>query len=230
MTLKEWPKQEKPRERWLQHGPQALSDTEILALLLNTGLPNKNAIEIARDLLVKCRNLGELSQLSWQELTRIPGIGQAKALRILAALEFARRCSTARIHTSQPFTSTEAMASFFQERLACAAQEIFACLFLDNNLRVIHYEELFKGSINQLQIYAREILKQTLSHNAAALVIAHNHPRGPALPSPADIHVTKELSRLLLQIDVTLLDHLIIGDLGYYSFATYNQLPSKPIA
>jgi DNA repair protein RadC len=219
MSIRHWPKHERPREKLLHHGPGSLSDAELLAILLRTGLPGQNAVDLARALLRRHGSLRQILTLERAEFLANRGLGDASYVQLQAALEIARR------HLETPLNRGDALASpadtrrYLTARLRDYPHEVFACLFLDNRHRVIRFEELFRGTIDGASVHPREVVKAALRHNAAALILAHNHPSGVAEPSAADRAVTQRLRDALALVDVRVLDHLVVGDGEAVSFA-----------
>ncbi|OGT82051.1 MAG: hypothetical protein A3H91_03345 [Gammaproteobacteria bacterium RIFCSPLOWO2_02_FULL_61_13] len=219
MRIKEWPAHERPREKLLQRGPESLSDAELLALFLRTGLRGRTAVDVARDLLSRFQGLRPLLDSGLGPLCDTPGIGPAKSVQLKAALELGRRYLEATLRRDVVLASPEQTRLFLKARLRSYQHEVFACLFLDNRHRVICFEELFGGTIDGASVYPREVVKRALHHNAAAVIFAHNHPSGVAEPSPADRAITQRLREALGLMDVRVLDHLVIGDDEVVSFA-----------
>lgn len=219
MTISSWPLAERPREKLLQKGPQALSDAELLAIFLRTGVPGKTAVDLARDLLTRFGSLRALLQADSAEFCDAPGLGQAKYAQIQAVLEIGRRFLEERLHRGQALCSPDDTRDYLVARLRDYKQEVFCCLFLDTRHRVLAFEELFRGTLEGAAVYPREVLKRVLAHNAAAVILAHNHPSGIAEPSRADETLTERLKACLSLVDVRVLDHLIVGDGELISFA-----------
>ena len=224
MTISAWLKDERPREKLLAKGALALSDAELLAILLRIGKKGQTAVDLARDLLAAHGGLRNLLVLSQRELCNHAGIGVAKYGQIQAALELARRHLQAFLDRKDVFVHSVATKRYLISRLRHHQQEVFACLFLDNRNCLICYEELFYGTINSSTIHPREIAKKALLHNAAAIIMAHNHPSGSAEPSQADKKITRQLLKALDLIEVRVLDHVIIGDGEPFSFTEYGLL------
>jgi DNA repair protein RadC len=212
MTIKSWSAAERPREKLLEKGPQALSDAELVAILWRTGIPGKTAVDLARELLVKFGGLRKLLEADQQEVCQVAGIGLAKYAIVQAALEISRRYLYSNLGERKELTRTIDTKYYLSAKLRHKQQEIFACVFLDNRHRVVGYEELFFGTINQSNVYPREVIKRALYHNAAAVILAHNHPSGIADPSSSDKYITVDLKKALALIDVRVLDHIIVGD------------------
>lgn len=212
MAITDWPEGERPRERLLAHGPAALSDAELLAIYLRVGVRGKSAVDLARDLLNRFDGkLGALVEASLAELASISGIGMAKAAQLKASFELARRALTQDMGNRDNFTSPGKVRDWLRLKLAHRPQEIFMALWLDAQNRLLKAEELFAGSLTQTSVYPREVVKAALSHNAAAVILAHNHPSGVAEPSKADEMITHSLKEALAMVDVKVLDHFIVA-------------------
>ncbi|MBX3687775.1 DNA repair protein RadC [Dokdonella sp.] len=207
MSIREWPSQERPREKLLARGPGVLSDAELLAVFLGSGRRGKTAVDLGRDLLARAGSLKTLLDAPQGE----PGIGSVAWCRLCAALELGKRYLDAELRSSTALTSPTDSARYLKSRLAGYPYEVFACLFLDNRHRVIAFEELFRGSIDGAAVHPREVVRRCLAHNAAAVIAAHNHPSGVAEPSSADRQITTRLRDSLALVDVRLLDHFVIG-------------------
>ena len=212
MSIRDWPIEERPREKFLLQGPQSLSEAELLCLRLNTGSRGKTVVDLARELLSRFGGLRPLLSASLQETIKIPGLGKAKFVRLQAARELGARYLQETMITRECLESPGDARDFLIVRLRDLPYEVFACVFLDNRHRVIKYETMFRGTINGASVHPREVVKRTLELNAAALIVAHNHPSGVAEPSDADIAITGRLREALKLVDVRLLDHLIVGD------------------
>ena len=212
MPITDWPIDERPREKLLQRGPQALSDAELLAIFLRTGVPGKTAVDLARDLLEEHKGLTNLLCADHKLFCASKGLGVAKFAQLQAALEMSRRFLGDNLRRGDALASPEDTRRYLQSRLRTHLQEVFACLFLDNRHRVIEYEELFRGTIDGASVHPREVVRRALHHNAAAVILAHNHPSGVSEPSAADAGITQRLKAALELIDVRLLDHFVIGD------------------
>ncbi len=211
MAITDWPADERPREKLLQRGANALSDAELLAIFLRTGVRGKSAVDLARDLLIHHKGLGNLLAADQASFCRSHGLGSAKFAQLQAVLEMSRRHLRENLDKGDAITSPRQTRDYLQSRLCHYPHEVFACLFLDNRHRVIEYEELFRGTIDGASVHPREVVKRSLSHNAAAVILAHNHPSGVAEPSQADRAITQQLKNALALVDIRLLDHLIIG-------------------
>jgi DNA repair protein RadC len=220
MKLHLWPAQERPREKLLAHGAQALSDAELLALLLgSSGLRGSNVVDLARTLLVTHRSLRELLNADRAVLLAARGLGVVGYCRMQAALELARRHYAEAMRSGPLLDSPAATHQFLVSRLRDQSYELFCCLHLDNRHRLIAFDELFRGTIDGASVHPREVVKQALSRNAAAVILAHNHPSGVAEPSQADELITRRLREALALVDIRVLDHCIVGDNGCLSFA-----------
>jgi DNA repair protein RadC len=219
MPIAEWPEREKPREKLLQRGAGSLSDAELLAIFLRTGLRGKTAVDLARDLLAGHDGLRPLLDTDARRLCEVRGLGLAKVVQLKAALELGRRYLEATLRHGASLTSPAATRDYLTARLRAYPFEVFSCLFLDNRHRVLEYEELFSGTIDGASVHPREVVRRALHHNAAAVILAHNHPSGVAEPSGADRAITRRLREALDLVDVRVLDHFVIGDGEVVSFA-----------
>lgn len=212
MSIRDWPAPERPRERLLARGAQSLSDAELLAIFLRTGVKGKSAVDLARDLLHRFGSLRRLLAADRTAFCAAPGLGTAKYAQLQAVLEMGRRHLSERLERGHPLASPAQSADFLQARLRDLPYEVFAVLFLDNRHRVLAFEELFRGTIDGASIHPREVVRRALQHNAAAVILSHNHPSGVAEPSQADLRITSRLRDALGLIDVRVLDHLVVGD------------------
>lgn len=211
-TIRDWPENERPREKLLQRGAAALSDAELLAIFLRTGVSGLTAVDLARELLHGFGGLRPLLESTQAGFCAHHGLGPAKYALLQAVLEMARRHLQAQLERSNILENPEATRQYLASRLRHHPHEVFACLFLDNRHRVIAFEELFRGTIDGASVHPREVVRRALHHNAAALILAHNHPSGVAEPSRADIQLTRRLTDALALVDIRVLDHLVIGD------------------
>ena len=212
MAISDWPLDERPREKLLALGPAALSDAELLAIFLRTGVAGKSAVDLARELLTRFQGVRGLLNAECKTFCEGLGLGTAKYAQLQAVLELARRHLGESLKRGQVLESPQSAADYLHARLRDHVREVFACLFLDTRHRVICYEELFFGSIDSATVHPREVVRRALAHNAAAVIFAHNHPSGIAEPSQADILLTRRLSDALALIEVRVLDHLVVGD------------------
>lgn len=211
MPIREWPEAERPREKLLLQGAASLSDAELLAIFLRVGSKGKSAVDLARQLLKSFGGLSPLLDASVEQFCSHHGVGVAKYTQLQATLELARRHLSEELKRSQVLTSSVEVASYLRLQLQDRRQEVFAILFLDAQHRLIRFEELFQGTINTASIYPREIVRRVLELNAAAVILAHNHPSGVAEPSKADERITQKIKGALGLVDVPVLDHLIVG-------------------
>jgi len=219
MAIKDWPRLERPRERLLAAGPSALSDAELLATLLGTGTGKRNAVDLARHLLSCVGSLRALLELSQQEFTSLPGLGTARYVALQAALELSRRYLKARLDRSDPIADPRSATAYLSAQFKPLRREVFGCLFLDTRHQVITFETLFLGTLDAATVHPREVVRRALELNAAAVILAHNHPSGVAEPSQADRALTRRLSEALGLIDVRVIDHVVIGEGETTSFA-----------
>jgi DNA repair protein RadC len=224
MAIKDWPARERPRERLLAHGPQSLSDAELLAIFLRTGVSGKSAVDLARDLLGRFGSLRQLLAADLATFCQAPGLGSAKFAQLQAVLEMGRRHLSEKLERGNPLLSPEHTAHFLQARLRDYSYEVFAVLFLDNRHRVLAFEELFRGTIDGASVHPREVVRRALQLNAAAVILSHNHPSGVAEPSESDQRITTRLREALALVDIRVLDHLVIGDGNCCSLAQLGLL------
>jgi len=219
MSIKDWSAQDRPREKLLQRGSTSLTDAELLAIFLRTGSPGKSAVDLARELLTDFGSLNALLGADQQRFCQGKGLGEATYVQLQAVLEMSRRHFKETLQRGDVLTSPEITRCYLSAQLRGYSYEVFACLFLDNQHRVIQLDELFRGTIDGASVHPREVAKQALRHNAAAVIFAHNHPSGISEPSQADKHITEKLKQVLALFDIRVLDHFIIGDGEPYSFA-----------
>lgn len=218
MAISDWPETERPRERLLGKGAGALSDAELVAVLLRTGIRGKSAVDLARDILAQFGGLASLLAAG-PALSRVKGLGAAKSAQFIAALELARRSMDERLRQRDALTSPGAVRDYLRLTLASLEHEVFVCIWVDAQHRVIAVEETFRGTLTQTSVYPREIVKAALAANAAAVVFAHNHPSGVAQPSRADELLTRSLKEALALVDVKVLDHFVVAGRQAISFA-----------
>jgi DNA repair protein RadC len=219
MTPSPWPAAGRPRERFASHGPAALTDAELVALLLRTGVAGRSAVDIAQVLLARFRRLSRLLSAPLPEVAGVPGVGLARAVLFPAALELARRSLSEEMQARDSLASPMAVRGYLRLRLQHLGHEVFWAVFLDAQNRVIAAEELFRGTLTQTSVYPREVVKQALAHNAAGVILAHNHPSGIAEPSFQDQALTRSLAESLALVDVKVLDHFIVSPGACLSFA-----------
>lgn len=224
MAITDWPEGERPREKLLQRGASSLSDAELLAIFLRTGVVGKSAVDLARELVTRFGSLTQLFAASEKDFCAMHGMGQAKYAQLQAVLEMARRALHEEMESGDALNSPGAVRSYLQLLLRGRSQEVFMTIFLDAQHRVLATEELFIGTLTQTSVYPREVVKRALHHNAAAVIFAHNHPSGVAEPSQADHALTDALKKSLALVDVGVLDHFIVAGAGCLSFAERGML------
>jgi DNA repair protein RadC len=219
-SIKEWAKDDRPREKLLMKGPESLSDSELIAILITNGTREKSAIDLARDVLqLSKNNLPELGKLTVKELTRVKGIGDAKAVAIVAALELGRRRQALSYIDKSVVKSSSDVAAYLQTLLKDHRREVFAVLFLNRANKINHFQIVSEGGMTGTVADPRIILKKALEEDAVSLILCHNHPSGSLKPSKADEELTQKIKDAARHFDIKVLDHLIVGDDGYYSFA-----------
>ncbi|MBP6518256.1 DNA repair protein RadC [Shewanella sp.] len=219
MGIKDWPEGEGPRDKLLQKGAAHLSDAELLAVLLRNGLAGLNAVDLARSLIREFGGLRNLLCAPRNQVCRLPGVGPVKYAQLQAAAELARRVAQENLQRGQVLTNPDLTRDYLMRQLADRSYEVFAVLLLDSQHRVIQFVELFRGTIDSASVYPREVVSLVLEKKAAAVIVCHNHPSGIAEPSQADRRITERLKNALATIDVSLLDHMVVGDREIVSFA-----------
>ncbi|MEM7208154.1 MAG: DNA repair protein RadC [Pseudomonadota bacterium] len=219
MAIRDWPADERPREKLLERGAESLTDAELLAIFLRTGVAGKTAVDLARGLLDEFGSLPLLLGASRTRFCSAKGLGSAKFAQLQAVLEMGRRYLHKSMQENDVLVSSDLTRQYLASRLRGVPHEVFACIFLDNRNRVIRYQELFQGTLNAANVYPREVVKAALSNNAAAVIFSHNHPSGVAEPSIEDKRITERLKQALALVDIAVLDHIIIGDGCEMSFA-----------
>lgn len=219
MAICDWPQDERPREKLLEKGAAALTDAELLAIMLRTGTRGRSALDLARDLLKSFHTLRKLIAADRQRFCREPGLGLTRFAELQAAVEIARRQLSETMRAGPSLANPRTTRDFLAARLRDLEHEVFCCLYLDKRHRLIQFEELFRGTIDGASVHPREIVKLALQRNSAAVIIAHNHPSGVAEPSQADELITQRVKEALALVDIRLLDHIIIGDGATVSFA-----------
>ena len=219
MAITDWPVDDRPREKLLSKGPEALSDAELLAIFLRTGIRGKSAVDLARELLTRCGSLSVLCSAGEQQLCELPGMGQAKYAQLQAVLEMARRALKEKITNGSALSSPSAVREYLRLKLQALPHEVFVALFLAAQKRAIEIEGPYRRRLKQTRVYPREVVKRALHHNAGAAIFAHNHPSGVAEPSHADETLTQALKQALALVDVRVLDHFIVAGGGVISFA-----------
>ena len=219
MAITDWPERERPRERLLAQGAGQLSDAELIAVCLRSGIRGKSAVELGRELIGRFGGLTGLLCASQRDLAAVKGLGQAKSAQLAAVLELARRSLREDLREESALTSPGAVRDYLRLALGGRPHEVFVCLFLDAQHRVVRVEELFRGTLAQTSVYPREVVKAALATNAAAVIFAHNHPSGVAQPSQADELLTRQLREALALVDIRVLDHFIVAGNQALSFA-----------
>lgn len=224
MAITDWPVHDRPRERLIRHGATKLSDAELLAIFLRLGVAGKSAVDLARDMLNHFGSLNSLFSASLSDFSKLHGLGPAKYAQLQAVLELTHRSLNEELSIGIALNSPQAVTRYLLLLLGGKAYESFAVLFLDVKNRLIACEELFRGTLTHTSVYPREIVKEALAHNAASIILAHNHPSGSPEPSAADHSLTQALKHALALIDVRVLDHFVVGNKKVYSFAEHGQL------
>lgn len=212
MPITDWPLAERPREKLLTQGCETLTDAELLAIFLRTGIRGKTAVDLSHDLLSGFNGLRALLKADIDSFCQHPGLGQAKYAQLQAVLEMARRYLSEGLQRGDSLTSPQHTRDYLSSKLRDYPHEVFAVLFLDQRHRVIEFEEMFRGTIDGASVYPREVVKKSLEHNAAAVIFAHNHPSGVAEPSQSDERITRRLKDALALVDIRVLDHFVVGD------------------
>lgn len=219
MAITDWPEDERPRERLLKQGAASLSDAELLAIFLRVGVAGKSAVDLAREMASHFGSLARLFDASQQEFCSIPGLGPAKYTQLQAVMEMARRAMEEKMRDRDALNSPASVKDYLRLTLGRKAYEVFVVLFLDAQNRPVAIEEMFRGTLTQTSVYPREVVKRALHHNAASVILAHNHPSGTSEPSNADQILTQALKNALALIDIRILDHFIVGGGTVLSFA-----------
>ena len=224
MNLQEIPPDTRPREKMLSRGPGALSDTELLALLLRTGVAGRNVLQLAQDMLLASGGLANLLITPAYQRGKIKGLGPAKQTELLAVMELAKRAMSQQLQSREVMQNAASVQLFLQLHMAHKHHEVFAMMFLDAQHKLLCLETLFRGTLSQTSVYPREVVLRALHHHSAAVVLAHNHPSGSVHPSPADLHLTQVLKSALAMVDVKVLDHVIVGPGQAFSMAEQGVL------
>ncbi|MDP3745173.1 MAG: DNA repair protein RadC [Methylotenera sp.] len=219
MAITDWPAAERPREKLIEQGAEALSDAELLAIFLRVGVVGKSAVDLARDLLNQFGSLNGIFAASEGELSQVHGIGSSKYVQLQAIFEMSRRALNEQFLQRDIFQSPQQVRDYLVLRLGALTREVFLVMFLDAQNRLNATEELFSGTLTQTSVYPREVIKRALHHNAAGVILAHNHPSGVAQQSSADELLTKQLKQALALVDVRVLDHFIVAGNQTLSFA-----------
>jgi DNA repair protein RadC len=224
MGINEWSEQERPRERLVRDGPQALSNPELLALLLRVGVRGKSAVELGRDVLHHFGSLHGLFGASLNDFSEVNGLGMAKYAQLQAVMELARRAIAEQMQVGHALTSPETVKRYLRMRFGSQRHESFIVLFVDVKNRLIADKELFRGTINHTVVHPREVVVEALACNAASVMLAHNHPSGTPHPSEADLNITQRLREALALVDIRVLDHFVVAGPLVHSFAEHGQL------
>lgn len=219
MAISDWPEGERPREKLLDKGPASLTDAELLAIFLRTGVVGKSAVDLARELRDRYSSLSHLFAAELDDFCTVSGIGPAKYVQLQAVWELARRALAEQAHEREVLGSPQAVRDYLRMTLGALPYEVFAIVLLDAQNRLLAVEELFRGTLTQTSVYPREVVKQALRHNAAGIILAHNHPSGVAEPSQADRMLTRQLQDALALVDVRVLDHFVVTSCQVCSFA-----------
>lgn len=224
MGINDWIAAERPRERLVREGAAALSNPELLALLLRVGVRGKSAVELGRDILQHFGSLQGLFGATLDDCTEVHGLGMAKYAQLQAVMELARRAIAEQLQAGETFGSPELVKRYLRLKLAGRRHESFVVLFLDVKNRLIADRELFRGTLTHASVYPREVVVEALAHNAASVILAHNHPSGVAEPSNADLGLTRQLTQALELVDIRVLDHIVVAGPLVHSFAEHGQL------
>lgn len=224
MAITDWPEEQRPRERLIRHGAQALSDAELLAVFLRVGVTGKSAVDLGRDMIAHFGSLNGLFSASLKDFSALNGLGAAKYAQLQAVLELARRSLSEDLQAGVALDSPQTVKQYLRLLLGGKAYESFAVLFLDVKNRLIVCEELFRGTLTHASVYPREVVKSALRHNAASIILSHNHPSGNSEPSNADHALTQALQQALSLVDVRVLDHFVVAGKEVYSFAEHGKL------
>jgi len=224
MAIKDWPKQQRPRERLIAEGPAALSDVELLAIFLRVGVTGRSAVELGRDLLAQFGSLSGLFAAELERFCEVRGLGPAKYAQLQAVMELARRAICEQMRHGVQLDSPEAVKQYLRMGMSRQGYESFVVMFLDVKNRLIASEEMFRGTLTHTSVHPREVVKAALSHNAAGLLLAHNHPSGSSEPSESDLVLTRTLTQALALVDVRVLDHFVVAGPHVHSFAENRQL------
>lgn len=219
MPIRDWPKSERPRERLIARGPEALSDAELLAVIIGSGLRGRSALDVARGLIASFGSIRGLLQADCRDCLRAEGLGPARFALLRASVELARRHHLDALQSRPILASEKPVKEFLIAQLRDRPYEVFCCLHLDSRHRLITFEELFRGTVDGAAVHPRELVRQAVAHNSTAVILAHNHPSGVAEPSHADELITRRVRDSLALIDVRVLDHIVVGDGTCVSFA-----------
>ena len=224
MAIKDWPEGQRPRERLISEGAAALSDPELLALLLRVGVKGRSAVELGRDLLQEFGSIGGLFGASLVQFSAVHGMGPAKYAELQAVMELAQRAIGEQLQAGHLLGSPDAVRQYLRMNMGRQQHESFVVLFLDVKNRLLTMKEMFRGTLTHTSVYPREVVKAALAYNAASVMLAHNHPSGTAEPSEADLVLTRALVQALALVDVRVLDHFVVAGPHVHSFAEHGQL------
>ncbi len=225
MSMQNWPKQDRPRERLIRQGPQSLSDSELLAIFLRTGLPGKSAVDLAREIINQFGSLQQLNQVTLAQWCSVPGLGEAKFAQFKACLEMASRCLNHQLQEINFLSRPDLLESFVRAQIGISPVEKFLVIALDSQLKVIQHQIIAEGTVNKTAVFPREVLRFAIENNAPRLMVAHNHPSGHCQPSQADDHLTQTLHDAMLLMDIELVDHLIVSGCASFSYRTQGRKP-----
>lgn len=224
MAINDWPEDQRPRERLIKHGPGVLSDAELLAVFLRVGVSGKSAVDLGRDMIGHFGSLNQMFLANLHEFSALNGLGPAKYAQLQAVMELTRRALAEDLKAGDALSSPSAVKQYLQLMLGNRPYESFAVLFMDVKNRLIAAEELFRGTLTHTSVYPREVVKSALAHNAASIILAHNHPSGSPEPSAADRHLTQALKQSLALVDIRVLDHFVVANRYVYSFAEHGEI------
>lgn len=224
LSIKSWPVEERPRERLVEQGPQSLTEAELLAILLRSGIRGKDALSLAREMLRTFGGLRGLLALEPRELQKIKGLGNAKVATLLAAIEITRRQLRAEAFKGNVIRAPQTVVNYLVATMRDRKREVFKVLFLNRANRILAEEDLFYGTIDEATVHVREVVKAALQHHAVSLILVHNHPSGRVEPSREDIEITKRIESACQTVSIRILDHIIIGDNQYFSFRERNLI------
>jgi DNA repair protein RadC len=224
MGINHWPEDQRPRERLIKLGAPALSDAELLSVFLRVGVKGKSAVDLGRDMLLQFGSLRTLFAANLSDFAKVHGLGSAKYAQLQAVLELAKRSISEELQTNSSLSSPQAVKQYLQLQIGNKQYESFTVLFLDVKNRLLIAQELSRGSLSHASVYPREVVKSALAHNAASIILAHNHPSGSAEPSQADLSLTQTLKSALSLVDIRVLDHFIVANNTVYSFAENGQI------
>lgn len=224
MAINDWPEDQRPRERLIKYGPAVLSDAELLAVFLRVGVSGKSAVDLGRDMIGHFGSLNRLFAAGLPEFSALNGLGPAKYAQLQAVMELTRRALVEDMKAGDALSSPGTVKRYLQLMLGNRSYESFAVLFVDVKNRLIAAEELFRGTLTHTSVYPREVVKHALAHNAASVILAHNHPSGSPEPSAADRHLTQALKQALALVDIRVLDHFVVAGRNVYSFAEHGEI------